>query len=63
MRGGEVEEWMHTVEEQMRNAIRSCTRTAIVGYENDDRKDWIIKHCCQVTLTVDAIYWTRMAEE
>ena len=63
MRGGEVEEWMHTVEESMRNSIRSNTRLAIIAYENDARKDWIIKFCCQVTLNVDAIFWTRMAEE
>lgn len=63
MRGGEVEEWMHTVEDSMRNSIRSNTRLAIIAYENDARKDWIIKFCCQITLCVDAIFWTRMAEE
>jgi len=63
MRGGEVEEWMHTVEESMRYSIKIATRQALINYETDDRKDWIVKHICQVTLTVDSIKWTRMAEE
>jgi len=63
MRGGEVEEWMSTVEDAMKSSIRGQTRLAIINYENDERKVWIIKHCCQVTLTVDAIFWTRMAED
>jgi hypothetical protein len=63
MRGGEVEEWMHTVEESMRYSIKIATRQALINYETDDRKDWIVKHICQVTLTVDSINWTRMAED
>ena len=63
MRGGEVEEWMHAVEESMRYSLKGATRNAIIAFEQDDRKEWITRHCCQVTLTVDTIMWTRMAEE
>jgi hypothetical protein len=63
MRGGEVEEWLHTLEESMHYSLKIATRQAIIGLESDDRKDWVLKHCCQVTLTVDSIQWTRMAEE
>ena len=54
---------MHTVEESMRYSIKIATRQALINYETDDRKDWIVKHICQVTLTVDSINWTRMAED
>ena len=46
MRGGEVEEWMRTVEESMHYSLKIATRQAIIGNENDDRIDWITKHCC-----------------
>ncbi len=63
MRGGEVEEWMSTIEESMQYSLKIATRTALIGLEYDERKEWITKHACQVTLTVDSIAWTRMAEE
>lgn len=63
MRGGEVEEWFHTLEESMQYSLKGATRTALIALEQEDRKDWIIKHSCQVTLTVDSVNWTRMAEE
>ena len=46
MRGGEVEDWMLTIEEAMKSSLKVATRQAIISYEMDDRKDWIIKHCC-----------------
>jgi hypothetical protein len=63
MRGGEVEEWMSIIEERMQYSLRNATRTALIALEYDERKEWITKHACQVTLTVDSIAWTRMAEE
>jgi hypothetical protein len=46
MRGGEVEEWMRTVEESMHYSLKIATRKAIIDYETDERKEWITKHCC-----------------
>jgi hypothetical protein len=51
------------VEESMHYSLKVATRAAIIGQEQDERKEWITKHCCQVTLTVDSIFWTRLAEE
>jgi dynein heavy chain len=44
LRGGEVEEWMRIVEEQMRYSLKIATRTSLIHYENEDRKDWVLKH-------------------
>lgn len=46
MRGGEVEEWMRTIEESMQYSLKIATRAALIGLEYDERKDWITKHAC-----------------
>ena len=35
----------------------------MISYDNEERKEWIVRNSCQVTLAVDSVYWTRMAEE
>lgn len=54
---------MKALEESMKNSLKICIRNAMISYDNEERKDWIVKNCCQVTLGVDSVYWTRMAEE
>ena len=55
LRAGEIEEWLIAVEDSMKYSLKIQTRAAIMSYENEDRKDWITKFCCQVMLTVDSI--------
>jgi len=33
MRGGEVEEWFHTLEESMQYSLKGATRTALIALE------------------------------
>jgi hypothetical protein len=47
----------------MRYSLKICTRTSYINFENEDRRDWVLKHCTQVVLSVDSIYWTKIAEE
>ena len=46
LRGGEFEDWMLTIEDGMKSSLKVATRQAIISYEIDDRKDWIVKHSC-----------------
>lgn len=46
LRGTEVEEWMKALEESMKHSLKICVRSAMISYDNEERKDWIVKNCC-----------------
>ena len=54
---------MRIIEEQMKYSLKIATRSSIIQFENEDRREWVLKHPTQVILSVDAIYWTKIAEE
>lgn len=44
IKGVEVEEWMKWVEISMENSLKKATSNAFLMFENEDRKDWVLKH-------------------
>lgn len=40
----EVEEWMKWVETSMENSLKKATSNSFLMFENEDRRDWVLKH-------------------
>ena len=64
-RVGEVEEWLKTLEEQMKYSLKVVIRNSLIKYEQEDtlRKKWVLEYPLQVITTLDCIFWTKTTEE
>jgi dynein heavy chain len=56
---GLVEKWLLQVEEVMRLSLKSEAVKAINAYSNMKRVDWISTFPGQISIAVNAIYWTK----
>lgn len=64
-RGSEVEDWLKTLEEQMRYSLKVVMRQAFIKYEqeNTQRKQWVLDYPLQVVVSLDSVFWTKITEE
>ncbi|CAG9466771.1 unnamed protein product [Pedinophyceae sp. YPF-701] len=60
---GNVEQWLGKVEKSMINAIRHQIILSMEAYEQGKRRDWVRSWPAMVVLAVNAIYWSRNAEQ
>ncbi|KAI0984910.1 hypothetical protein GJ496_004664 [Pomphorhynchus laevis] len=55
---GQVEYWINTVLQAMKNSIRHWLKEAVSNYEHQNREAWIGKYPAQIVLTGSQIWWT-----
>ena len=64
-KGGEVEDWLHSLEEQMKYSLKVVVRNSFIKYEQEDtkRRNWVLDFPLQIIITLDAVIWTKTTEE
>lgn len=62
---GEVEEWMRTLEGQMKVSLQKSMRKSMLSYENDaiERNEWVLNFPSQIILTADSVFWCKITED
>ncbi|XP_054638441.1 dynein axonemal heavy chain 11 isoform X2 [Dunckerocampus dactyliophorus] len=59
---GAVEAWLTSLEESMRESVRSRLSEAVSVYEERPREQWILDFPAQVALTASQIWWSNDVE-
>ena len=60
---GRVEEWMLSVENQMKKSNRAIHKEGIFHYANMDRLDWLMAYQGMVGLAGSQVWWTWKVED
>ena len=59
---GTVEEWLTSVEDRMRVALKGCMREGALDFAKRDRMEWVFSHPAQVVNTMDKVMWCYRTE-
>ena len=59
---GTVEEWLTSVEDRMRVALKGCMREGALDFAKRDRMEWVFSHPAQVVNTMDKVMWCYKTE-
>jgi dynein heavy chain len=58
-----VEAWMGSLENEMREAVREAMALAIADYEHMERTEWVLTHTAQCVLNASQVYWTLEVQD
>ena len=58
----QVEAWLSSLEETMRECVRGHLSEAVSAYEDRPREQWILDFPAQVALTGSQIWWSNDME-
>ena len=60
---GPVEEWLRTVETNMKKSVKQIVLNGINSYTQKPRKEWVLDHAGQAVIAVSQMFWTQEVSE
>lgn len=60
---GPVETWLQSVVDSMKAALSAEFKTAMHGYEERPRKEWLFEPSVQMTIVVSRVYFTQQIND
>ena len=59
---GQVEQWLDSIQAEMRNTLQKLLKQGLNDYANSERKTWVLTHFGQVVATIAQISWCATSE-